>query len=70
MKLIVNKGLRCPNKGEYVRFKNYEKIIKPPFVIYADFESVLVQKIMGSKIQISHIRTNMKTMLLATMAMN
>ena len=26
-------------KGEYTRFKNYEKIIKFSFTIYADFES-------------------------------
>ena len=29
-------------KGEYVRFKNYERKIKSPFIIYADFESILV----------------------------
>ena len=31
-----------PKKGEYVRFKNYVRKIKSPFVIYADFESILV----------------------------
>ena len=29
-------------KGEYVRFKNYERKIKSTFIIYADFESILV----------------------------
>ena len=29
-------------KGEYVKFKNYETKIKSPFIIYADFESILV----------------------------
>ena len=29
-------------KGEYVRFKNYERKIKSPFMIYAVFESILV----------------------------
>ena len=29
-------------KGEYVKFKNYERKIKSPFTIYADFESKLV----------------------------
>ena len=29
-------------KDEYVRFKNYERKIKSPFIIYADFESILV----------------------------
>ena len=31
-----------PKKGEFVKFKNYERKIKSPFVIYADFESILV----------------------------
>ena len=29
-------------KGEFVKFKNYERKIKSPFLIYADFESILV----------------------------
>ena len=29
-------------EGEYVRFKNYKRNIKSPFMIYADFESILV----------------------------
>ena len=29
-------------KGEYVKFKNYERKIKSPFKIYADFESISV----------------------------
>ena len=31
-----------PQKGEYVKFKNYERKIKSWFIIYADFESILV----------------------------
>ena len=31
-----------PTKGEYVKFKNYERKIKSPFKFYADFESILV----------------------------
>ena len=31
-----------PKNGEYVRFKNYERKIKSPFMIYADFEIILV----------------------------
>ena len=37
---MVNKGLKC-KKSEYVRFKNYERKIKSPFMIYADFDSIL-----------------------------
>ena len=29
-------------KGEFVKFKNYERKIKSSFIIYADFESILV----------------------------
>ena len=29
-----------PKKGEYVKFKNYERKIKSSFIIYADFESI------------------------------
>ena len=31
-----------PLKGKYVKFKNYERNIKSPFIIYADFRSILV----------------------------
>ena len=31
-----------PKKGDYVKFKNYEK--KSPFMIYANFESILAPK--------------------------
>ena len=33
---------KMPNQGEYVKFKNFERKIKSPFMIYADFESILV----------------------------
>ena len=41
LKLMVYKGLRYL-KSQYVRLKNYEKKIKSLFMIYADFESILV----------------------------
>ena len=31
-----------PKKGQYVKFKTYERKIKLPFIIYADFGSILV----------------------------
>ena len=31
-------------KGKYVEFKNYDRKIKSPFIIYADWESILVSK--------------------------
>ena len=36
-------------KGEYVKFKNYEIKIKFQFMIYADFESILVPKDNGKQ---------------------
>ena len=33
-----------PKKGESVKLKNYERKIKSLFIIYADFESILVQE--------------------------
>ena len=31
-----------PKIGEYVKIKNYERQINSPFIIYADFENILV----------------------------
>ena len=31
-------------KGEFVKFKNYERKLESPFMIYAEFESILVPK--------------------------
>ena len=33
-----------PQKGECARFKNYERKLKSPFMIYADFECILVSE--------------------------
>ena len=31
-----------PKKGEYAKFKNFERKTKSPFMVYADFEIILV----------------------------
>ena len=31
-----------PKKGKYVKFKNYERKIRSPFIIYIEFERILV----------------------------
>ena len=51
MKLIVNKDLRCLSEGrfDYVRFKNYERVIKSPFIIYVESESILVPEDNGKQ---------------------
>ena len=36
-------------KGEYVKFKNFERKIKFPFIIHADFESISVSKDNGKQ---------------------
>ena len=56
------KTLILPKEGEFVKFKNYERKIKSPFVIYADFESNLVPE--------DNILTNIKNILLAVMVIN
>ena len=38
-----------PKKGKYVKFTNYERKIKPLFIIYADFESILVPEDNGKQ---------------------
>ena len=34
--------IKMPKKGEYIKLKNFRRKIKSPFMIYADFESILV----------------------------
>ena len=38
-----------PKKADYVKYKNYETKIKSPFIIYADFESILVPEDNGKQ---------------------
>ena len=38
----VKRMIKMPKKGEYVKFKNFERKMKSPFMIYANFESILV----------------------------
>ena len=40
-----------PKKGECVKFKNFERNIKSPFMIYADFESILMPEDIGKQNQ-------------------
>ena len=40
---------KMPKKGEKVNFKNYERKVKSPFMIYEDFESILVPQDNGKK---------------------
>ena len=41
--------VEMPKKREYARFTNYERNIKPAFMIYTDFESILEPKNNGKQ---------------------
>ena len=41
-KINGKQTIKMPKKGEYIKFKNYERKLKSPLMIYADFESILV----------------------------
>ena len=59
-----------PLKGKYVKFKNYERNIKSPFIIYADFRSILVPEDNRKQNPNEPYITNIKNMLLAVMVIN
>ena len=42
--LAINhiKSVSLPEEGQYVNFQNFERLIKPPFITYGDFECVLI----------------------------
>ena len=42
-----------PKIGEYFRFKHYKRKIKSAFMIYADFEKILVPKDNKKQIRLS-----------------
>ena len=41
-KISGKQRIIMPKKGEYVKFKHFERKIESPIMIYADFESILV----------------------------
>ena len=48
-KINVKQIIKTPNKGEYVKFKNFKRKIKSPFMIYVDFENILVPEDNGKQ---------------------
>ena len=48
-KINGKQTIKIPKKREYVKFKNFERKIKSPFLIYADFESILVPEDNGKQ---------------------
>ena len=68
-KVIDKQRCPIPTKDEYVKFRNYKRKEKLPFIIYACFESIQVPEV-NVKIQKSLLQTNTKSILLAVMAIN
>ena len=48
-KITDKQMIKMPKKGEYVKFKNFERKIISPFIIYADFERILVPEDNGKQ---------------------
>ena len=67
---MVNKKIIMPKKAECVKFKNYERKIKPLFMIYVQFESILVSEDNEKQNSESLIRTNIKQILPPVIAIN
>ena len=49
-----------PKIGEYVKFRNYEQKINSQFIIYADFEDILVPENNEKQNPGESLRTNIK----------
>ena len=55
-----------PKKGKYFNFRSFQRKIKLPFTIYADFESILVPEDNGKQ----NPNESYKNMLLAVMVID
>ena len=49
IKINGKQRITIPKKGEFVKFKNYERKLKSLFIIYADFESILLPENNGKQ---------------------
>ena len=65
-KINGKQRIKIPKKGEYVRFKNYEREIEPPFMTYGDSEGILVPEDNGKQ----NPNMNIKNMLFAVVFIN
>ena len=62
--------ITMPNKVEFVKFKNVERKMKSPFMIYSDFEIILVLEDNGKQNPNESYNKNIKNMSLVVMVMN
>ena len=49
LKINGKQTIKMPKKGEYVKFENFERKIESIFMIYVDFESILVPEDIGKQ---------------------
>ena len=49
LKINGKQTVKILKKSEYVKFKKFERKWKLPFIIYADFESILVPEDKGKQ---------------------
>ena len=47
-KINDKQKIKMSRKSEYIKFKNFERKMKSPFMTYADFESILVPEDNGN----------------------
>ena len=59
-----------PKNDECFKFRNYERKIKSPFIIYTEFEGSLVSENNRKQNLEEYYRTNIKNILLAVLAVN
>ena len=62
--------ITTPKKVEFVKFKNVERKMKSPFMIYSDFEIILVLEDNGKQNRNESYNKNIKNMSLVVMVMN
>ena len=48
-KIDGKQGIKMLKNGDYLKFKNFERKIKAPFMTYADFENILVPEKNGKQ---------------------
>ena len=48
-KINSKQTINMPKNGEYIKFKNFGRKIKSPFMIYTDFECILVPEDNGKQ---------------------
>ena len=61
------KSILLPEEDAYINFQNFERLKKAPFIIYCDFESVLIPPTTSI---LAQILKNIKIVLFAVMATN